>query len=172
MRYTIPKCFLRKGGGGVLQLILGLSGTGKTGRVVTEMKVRAAAGLSSILLVPEQFSSSAETMVYKALGDRLSAYAEVYSFTSFAEYLLKTFGGVAVPTLTDAARAVAVRRAMDALGEEVKLYYKNGLLQPGRPGHPGAENRGRRARPSAGRRGRRRRRRRKTAGAGPHLRRL
>ena len=125
MRYTIPKCFLQKGGGGVLQLILGLSGTGKTGRVVTEMKVRAAAGLSSILLVPEQFSSSAETMVYKALGDRLSAYAEVYSFTSFAEYLLKTFGGVAVPTLTDAARAVAVRRAMDALGEEVKLYYKN-----------------------------------------------
>ena len=92
----------------MLRLILGISGTGKTGRVLAEMKVRAAARRRSILLVPEQFSSSAETMVYRSLGDAFSACAEVYSFTSFAELVLKTFGGSAVKTLTDAARAVAV----------------------------------------------------------------
>ena len=77
----------------MLRLILGISGTGKTGRVLAEMKVRAAARRRSILLVPEQFSSSAETMVYRSLGDAFSACAEVYSFTSFAELVLKTFGG-------------------------------------------------------------------------------
>ena len=51
----------------MLRLILGISGTGKTGRVLAEMKVRAAARRRSILLVPEQFSSSAETMVYLSL---------------------------------------------------------------------------------------------------------
>ena len=42
-------------------------------------------------------------MVYRSLGDAFSACAEVYSFTSFAELVLKTFGGSAVKTLTDAA---------------------------------------------------------------------
>ena len=59
----------------MLRLILGISGTGKTGRVLAEMKVRAAARRRSILLVPEQFSSSAETMVYRSLGDAFSACA-------------------------------------------------------------------------------------------------
>ena len=49
----------------------------------------------------------------------------MYSFKSYAEKVLKTHGGVAVATLSDAARTVAVRRAMDTLGDEVKLYYKN-----------------------------------------------
>ena len=109
----------------MLRLILGISGTGKTGRVLAEMKVRAAARRRSILLVPEQFSSSAETMVYRSLGDAFSACAEVYSFTSFAELVLKTFGGAAVKTLTDAARAVAVRRAMDTLGDELQAYRRH-----------------------------------------------
>lgn len=87
----------------MLRLILGISGTGKTGRVLARMKVRAAALAAQHLLVPEQFSSSAETMVYRSLGDAFSACAEVYSFTSFAELVLKTFGGAAVKTLTDAA---------------------------------------------------------------------
>lgn len=109
----------------MLRLLLGISGTGKTGRILAEMKARAAAGKRSVLLVPEQFSSSAETMVYRALGDALSAYAEVYSFTSFAEQVLKAFGGVSAKTLTDAARAVAVRRAMDNLGDELQIYRKH-----------------------------------------------
>lgn len=89
---------------------------------MAEMKARAAARKKSILLVPEQFSSSAETMVYRTLGDAFGAYVSVYSFTSYAEYVLKLFGGTAAKTLTDAARTVAVRRAMDTLGDELQTY--------------------------------------------------
>ena len=109
----------------MLELVLGTAGTGKTGLMLARMKARAAAGRKSMLVVPEQFSSSAESMVYAALGDRLGAYAEVYSFKSYAENVLKTYGGAAVPTLSDAARAVAVRRALDMLGDEVQLYRKH-----------------------------------------------
>lgn len=109
----------------MLRLILGISGTGKTGRVMAEAKARAAAHRRSLLLVPEQFSSSAETMAYRALGDALGAYVSVYSFTSYAEFVLKKYGGVAVKTLTDAARVVAVRRAMDTLGDELTAYRRH-----------------------------------------------
>lgn len=109
----------------MLRLILGVSGTGKTGRVMAELKARCAAHRRSILLAPEQFSSSAETMAYRALGDELGAYVSVYSFTSYAEAVLKKYGGVAVKTLTDAARVVAVRRAMDTLGDELTAYRRH-----------------------------------------------
>ena len=109
----------------MLQLIQGISGTGKTERTLAEIKVRALAGKKSILLAPEQFSSSAEMMLYSRLGDELSAFAEAYSFTRFAELVLKTFGGVAAQTLTDAARVVAVRRALDRLGDSLPTYSRH-----------------------------------------------
>ncbi|MEG2393521.1 MAG: PD-(D/E)XK nuclease family protein, partial [Ruthenibacterium sp.] len=106
----------------MLQFILGVSGTGKTYRVFNEIKARAQQGKRSILLVPEQFSSSTETMAYTVLGDALSAFADVYSFTTLAEAVLKTYGGVAAQTLTDAGRVVMVRRAMDGLGDALTSY--------------------------------------------------
>ncbi len=109
----------------MLQLILGISGTGKTSRVLEEMKTRAAAGRRSVLLVPEQFTSSAETMVYTVLGDALSSFTGVYSFTSYAELILKNYGGIAVQTLTDAGCVVMVRRAMDSLGDEIETYRRH-----------------------------------------------
>lgn len=106
----------------MLRFILGTSGTGKTHRALAALKERAQNGLRGVFLVPEQFSSSAETMVYTALGDALSAYVEVYSFTSLAEAILKQYGGVAVQTLTDAGRVVLLRRAMDGLGDALESY--------------------------------------------------
>lgn len=109
----------------MLRLICGVSGTGKTTLILNEIKERALAGKSSILLVPEQFSSSAETGVFAVLGDRLSSFAGVFSFTSYAERLLKIYGGTAIPTLTDAGRVVLVRRALEALGDEIKTYRRH-----------------------------------------------
>lgn len=109
----------------MLQLILGLSGTGKTAQVMEITKARAEMDCRSILLVPEQFTSSAETMAYTTLGDALSAFVDVYSFTSLAEAMLKQYGGVAVETLTDAGRVVLVRRAMDGLGDALQSYGRH-----------------------------------------------
>ena len=103
----------------MLNLILGPSGSGKSRRLFGELRSRAEAGRRSILIVPEQFTSSTEGNLYRTLGDSLSGYVESYSFTSLAETLLRRYGGAAVPTLTEAGRAVLVRRALDSLLDRV-----------------------------------------------------
>ena len=69
----------------MLKLVLGGSGSGKTTLLYARIKARAEAGQRSILLVPEQFTSSTEGRIYRELGDALSGMVDSYSFTSLAE---------------------------------------------------------------------------------------
>ncbi len=48
-----------------------------------------------------------------------------YSFTSLAEHILSAEGGAAVQTLSDAGRAVLVRRALEELQDNVHYYYRH-----------------------------------------------
>ena len=109
----------------MLKLILGISGTGKSTMMLDEIRTRAHAGQKSILLVPEQYTSTAEAEIYAMLGDRLSGYVMSCSFTSLGEKLQSLYGGLAVKSLTAADRAVLVRRALAELGEEVKFYRRH-----------------------------------------------
>ena len=87
----------------MLKFVLGGSGSGKTTLLYQRVKARAEAGQRSILLVPEQFTSSTEGRIYRELGDSLSGLVESFSFTSLAEHILSAEGGSAVQTLSDAA---------------------------------------------------------------------
>ena len=49
-------------------LILGPSGSGKSSLLRRQLKENAAAGRRSILIVPEQFTSSTEGALYRLLG--------------------------------------------------------------------------------------------------------
>lgn len=109
----------------MLKLVLGASGSGKTTLLYARIRARAEAGKHSILLVPEQFTSSTEARIYRELGDALSGMVESYSFTSLAEHILAALGGAAVQTLTDAGRAVLVRRALEELQDNVHYYYRH-----------------------------------------------
>ena len=109
----------------MLKLVLGGSGSGKTTLLYSRIKARALAGQRSILLVPEQFTSSTEGRVYQELGDQLSGLVESFSFTSLAERILSAEGGCAVETLSDAGRAVLARRALEELQDSVQYYYRH-----------------------------------------------
>lgn len=108
----------------MLHLLLGPSGSGKSRRMLAELRARAQQGQRSLLIVPEQFTSSTEGLLYQTLGDSLSAWVESYSFTSLAETLLRRYGGAAVHTLDEAGRALLVRRAVDALLDQVVYYNR------------------------------------------------
>ena len=108
----------------MLHLLLGPSGSGKSRRMLAELRTRAEQGQRSLLIVPEQFTSSTEGQLYRTLGDTLSAYVESYSFTSLAETLLRRYGGAAVQTLDEAGRALLVRRAVDSLLDQVVYYNR------------------------------------------------
>ena len=109
----------------MLQLVLGLSGSGKSGHLLKEIRRRALEGKHSILLVPEQFTSSTEGRIYEVLGDEYSGYVTSYSFTSLAQAVLERYGGSAIQTLTDAGRAVLVRRALQAMGPNLVYYSRH-----------------------------------------------
>lgn len=108
----------------MLQLVLGLAGSGKTSLLLEEINKRAAAGRASILLVPEQFSSSAESLAYQTLGEYKGSFVEVLSFRTLAERILKSCGGITSHILSDAGRVVYVRRALDAVGSQLKVFAR------------------------------------------------
>ena len=60
----------------MLNFILGPSGSGKSYQMLAELRTRAERRERSILIVPEQFTSSTEGQLYRTLGDSLSAYVE------------------------------------------------------------------------------------------------
>ena len=109
----------------MLKLVLGGSGSGKTSWLYARLAERAARGTYSILLVPEQFTSSTEGRIYRELGDEGSGYVESFSFTSLAERILSEEGGEAIQTLTDAGRVTLVRRALEELQDNVHYYYRH-----------------------------------------------
>ena len=108
----------------MLHLLLGPSGSGKSYQMLAQLRARAERGQPSLLIVPEQFTSSTEGLLYRTLGDTLSAYVESYSFTTLAEALLRRYGGAAVQTLDEAGRALLVRRAVDSLLDRVVYYNR------------------------------------------------
>ena len=109
----------------MLHLVLGVSGSGKSSHLLQTIRSRALAGEKSVLIVPEQFTSSTEGRLYQLLGDELSGYVTSYSFTSLAEDILQAYGGAAVRTLTDAGRAVLVRRALQSMGPNLVYYSRH-----------------------------------------------
>ena len=109
----------------MLQLILGPSGSGKTTLLYSRVRAEAEAGKPCILLVPEQFTSSTESRIYRTLGDAGAGLVESFSFTSLAERILSALGGSAVKTLSDAGRAVLVRRTMAGLTDKLSYYYRH-----------------------------------------------
>ena len=113
----------------MLKLVLGASGSGKTTLLYARIRARAEAGKRSILLVPEQFTSSTEARIYRELGDALSGMVESYSFTSLAEHILAALGGAF------ALGAVHIQRQTDQnhLGFDLlrHLAYPGGYLVAG-----------------------------------------
>src|SRR5699024_12833562 len=109
----------------MLKLVLGGSGSGKTSYLYAQLARRAAEGQRSILLVPEQFTSSTEGRIYRELWDEGSGFVESFSFTSLAERILSEERGAAVQTLTDARRVMMVRRALEELQGNVNFYHRH-----------------------------------------------
>lgn len=109
----------------MLQLLLGTAGTGKTHWIFQRIAQLAQQGKHSILLVPEQFSAGIEARLYQLLGDELSLFVTSCSFRTLAEQILNQYGGGELPLMSEAGRAVLVRRAMDALEPEVLGKYSS-----------------------------------------------
>ena len=121
------KMCILKGGDALLTLILGRAGTGKTMHVMNDIKKRGDMGETELLLiVPEQYSHSAERQLSDVCGDRLSMYGETMSFTRLCGRVFSQMGGAPVYILDSGGQILIMYRAIESLTPNLKVFGTKG----------------------------------------------
>ncbi len=107
----------------MLKLILGRGKTGKTTRLLQDLRACPAEGMSRrILIVPEQLSHHMERLLSETCGDGISYSAEVLSFTRLASRVRSLYGGCAGTTLDRAGRILTARLALSSISSRLKVF--------------------------------------------------
>ena len=108
---------------GRLRLILGRARSGKTARMIAEVRdmVRSRQG-RALVLVPEQYSHEAERELCLACGDGLSLHGEVMSFTGFARWGRSVYGGGAKRWMDQGGKLLCLALALQELEPVLRLY--------------------------------------------------
>lgn len=106
-----------------MRFIIGKARSGKTARIIDEIKTLVLNGQERVLLlVPEQYSHEAERELCSACGDRLSLYAEVMSFTAFARWGRSEYGGNARKWMDEGGKLLCMSLALREIGPVLSFY--------------------------------------------------
>ena len=106
-----------------MRFIVGKARSGKTARIIAEIKETVIKGQGrALLLVPEQYSHEAERELCTACGDRLSLYAEVMSFSGFARWGRSVYGGSARRWMDNGGKLLCMTLALRELKPVLHLY--------------------------------------------------
>ena len=109
----------------MLVLVIAPQGGGKTAALLEEARLRCAAGRRCMLVVSEQVSFEYERMLTAALTPAEQRHIAVKSFGSLARDVFKLRGGAAVRRLGDSERRAAVRRAIEAVGDQLVYFSRH-----------------------------------------------
>ena len=107
---------------GMLKLIIGRSGTGKSTRLLEQMC--AARDARNILLVPDPQSHETERRLCRLGGAPVSLYAEVLTFTRLANRVFQTAGGLGCTELDAGGRLLLMYRAVQAVSGQLTAYAR------------------------------------------------
>lgn len=109
-----------------LNILVGRAGSGKSRRVLDA--IRENRNLRhQILLVPEHTSHAAEVDLCHTCGDTASRDAEVLSFRTLAARVLSQTGGAADVTLDNGGKILTLRRCLQELAPDLKLFTRPSL---------------------------------------------
>lgn len=109
----------------MIQLVLGRSGSAKTEYVFDQIAQAAAAGREVVLIVPEQCSFVSECRLLEKLGEGLMGRVSCQSFRSLLYEVQRCYGGRTPHALSRGAKAVCMKKAIDASAPQLQLYRKN-----------------------------------------------
>ena len=107
----------------MLHLLMGRAKTGKTSGIFQRMGERGKERFQ-VLIVPEQYSHEAERCLCRSLGNGVSGWAEVLSFTRLHNRVLTQTGGLAEPMLDGGGRLLLMHQAITALSSQLSIYAK------------------------------------------------
>ena len=114
----------------MLHLICGPDRLENSQRLIAKLCERAGGGIDGqILIVPEQYSHETERALLAAGGDRISAYAEVLSFTRLSSRVFSLYGGVSYEYLDEGGRMLCFYLAAQNVMQELK-YYAGAVTRP------------------------------------------
>lgn len=106
----------------MLKLITGTAGTGKSEYIKQRILQNAKNEQKSILIVPEQFSKTAEAEIFSALEKSSFGFVRVFSFTSLLRDVYDEAGKVTPAVLTDAGKAVIAQKSMQSVYKQLQSF--------------------------------------------------
>jgi len=106
----------------MLKLITGTAGTGKSEYIKQKILENAKKEQKSILIVPEQFSKTAEAEIFSALEKNSFGFVSVFSFTSLLRDVYSEAGKVTPAVLTDAGKAVIAQKSMQSVYRQLQSF--------------------------------------------------
>jgi len=101
----------------MLELILGLPGSGKTACLKEMIKKDIDEKKTVFLIVPEQAALDVEAEFTAFLPPSAQLHFEVVNFTRLANRVLRTYGGISHKYLTSGMRACLMWRTLSEIGE-------------------------------------------------------
>ncbi|WP_040197599.1 PD-(D/E)XK nuclease family protein [Candidatus Soleaferrea massiliensis] len=108
----------------MLQLLLGTAGSGKSRYILHAIQKDVRAGKKVILLIPEQFSFTAEKQLYELLGADGMMQVEVLSFTRLADRIFREYGHLAGNFIDDSVRTILMDLSMHELSDRLQVFGK------------------------------------------------
>ncbi len=115
----------------MIRFLFGRPGTGKTHRMVEEIKSIAAEGSRPVyLIVPEQQAYSAERDVLSALPQGAASSFSVLSFSRLCDTVADLYGGRAQHTVTRAMKSLLMWENLRELSGLLETYSHGGSTDP------------------------------------------
>lgn len=110
----------------MLQFIIGSKGSGKTTYIhkLLGSLVRND-GAQAMLIVPKQFTFESDRGILAELGPKDGCMVEVLSFSRLADVVLKTYGGITKPILSDGANAVMMSLALESVKDRLDFFARH-----------------------------------------------
>ncbi len=108
----------------MLRFVIGTAGTGKSTYITEKIVSLARRGEKCLMIVPEQFSKTGESVLFSALDDTQSNLVDLFSFTSLLRDVNTNHKKISAAVLTRAGKAVMARRSVENVKKMLTLYSR------------------------------------------------
>lgn len=113
-----------------LTFIIGEPGSGKSHLMTEQIRSDAENNIPVIVIVPEQYSSTAEHKLYNALGIQLYNRIKVETFSRLKRSIIRKNGGISAPLPDEAAKAAAMYTVRKELASADLKCYRSQMKNP------------------------------------------
>lgn len=109
----------------MLNFVCGSAGSGKSEYLYNKVAEDIKNGVSSYILVPEQYSMSQEDELLKKLGFQAQRYASVITFSRLSNMVMSKLGPLRMKYIDGAGKNMLALRSLRVLEKELKVFGKN-----------------------------------------------